>query len=58
MEQEKYFYLCNRKKCEICQEFCKHTTDELFAKNPKEQRVFVPFRDGSMWEIDRKECKE
>ena len=26
-------YLCNRQKCQVCTEECKHTKDVRFAKN-------------------------
>lgn len=50
---EKYFYICNRKRCENCSGECKHTSDERFAKNPKEERTFLEYRDGSMWEVEQ-----
>ena len=50
---EEYFYICNRKKCENCSGECKHTSDERFAKNPKEERIFLEYRDGSMWEVEQ-----
>ena len=50
---EECFYICNRKKCENCLDNCKHTSDERFAKNPKEERIFLEHRDGSMWEVEK-----
>lgn len=43
------FYICNRKKAccisESCGTLCRHTSDEEFAKNAPEDRIFetIPF---------------
>ena len=63
------FYICNRKKAcctsELCGDLCIHTSDEEFAKNAPEDRIFDtrPFKikhaDGTYeliekaWEVEK-----
>lgn len=45
--ENKIMFICDRKKCVMCNEECKHTTDISHAKN----FIKIP-PDGYYWEED------
>ena len=48
-QPRRFYYVCNRKRCENCLPDCKWTTDINFALYEKHDR-FEYGLDGSMWE--------
>lgn len=39
--EEKIFYICDKKKCEVCYPECKHTSDITHAANFKPAPILV-----------------
>ena len=52
-EPRKYFYVCDRTRCEHCSFDCRHTTDLRYALYPNHDD-WVLANDGSMWQQVKK----
>ena len=55
-ERKRRFYICDRKKCDICSKECHHTGDRTHALYdiPEPWRVWEVF-DSGMFEVKRKD---
>lgn len=54
MKEMTKLYICDRQRCEICSDTCKHTTDIEHAKNNENERRFRE-EDGILIEIEKDE---
>ena len=57
-ERKRKFYICDRKKCDVCSKDCKHTSDPAHALYdiPEPWRHWEVF-DSGMFEVPRKELE-
>lgn len=46
------FYLCDRKKCDVCHKECHHTTDLNHAINKGKETRFINLPNGNLYEIE------
>lgn len=51
------FYICDRKACDRCNEFCFHTTDITHAKNFIKSTNPLCITEYNYWENDEKKTE-